>query len=222
MKRILYLFSSPLERDAAFPEGLPHWLPDGALVDVSGVGPIDAAIGAARAVAAHRPDAVVYLGTCGAHRGAEIAIGDVVVASTIRLGSGDVARGEMRIPSILPKSVECDTALGSALAARLALPRTAPVARVSCTLGVTENDALARLLAEHDGSEVENLEAFSVAHAAAPVPAAVLLGVTNIVGAGGGSDWLANYRAMMSILANAVVAPSELALEPDPHPDTTR
>jgi futalosine hydrolase len=202
MMRILSLFSSDLERSAAFPDGVPSE----ALIDVTGVGPIDAAIGTVRAIERHRPDAVVFIGTCGAHRDAGLAIGDVVLATTIRLGSGDVARGEMRIPSLLPSEVSCDDALSAAVAAALARDAniTATAARVSCTLGVTETDELARTLAAHDGSQVENLEAFSVAHASRPLPVAVVLGVTNFVGSGGGRDWLANYAALMLRLSHCV------------------
>ncbi|HVK40628.1 MAG TPA: hypothetical protein VNA88_19000 [Candidatus Kapabacteria bacterium] len=211
MKRILYLFSSDLERNAAFPDGVPA----GAMIDTTGVGPIDAAIGTARAVAEHAPDAVVFIGTCGAHRDARLKIGDVIRATTIRLGSGDVASGEMRIPSLLPSEVTCDDDLGLAVAGSIAASLNSEIrdARVSCTLGVTESDELAATLAAFDGSQVENLEAFSVAHAARPLPVAVILGVTNMVGVGAGRDWFANYRSIMHRLSHCVVATSESATE---------
>lgn len=211
MKRVLFLFSSELERDAAFPDGVPT----GAMIGTTGVGPIDAAIGAARAVADTEPDAVVFLGTCGAHRDSGLSIGDVIYATTIRLGSGDVARGEMRIPSLLPSELECDESLGRTIAAAIdATPQSrVTAARVSCTLGVTESDDLAAMLAAHDGSQVENLEAFSVAHAARPLPVAVILGVTNMVGSGGGRDWFANYRMLMNRLSHCVPVGVARAIE---------
>jgi nucleoside phosphorylase len=207
MMRTLFLVSSDIERDAAFATGAP----DDVLIGVTGVGPIDAAIGTVRAIEMYAPDAVVFLGTCGAHRESGLAIGDIVRATTIRLGSGDIARGEMRIPTLLPSELTCDGALALAVVEPLEVP--VAEARVSCTLGVTESDELARTLAAFDGSQVENLEAFAVAHAARPLPVAVILGVTNFVGAGGGRDWLANYRALMARLSLCASATSMRATD---------
>lgn len=205
MSRILFLFSSELERDAAFPVGVP----DGALTAITGVGLIDAAIATANAVRDTNADAVVYLGTCGAHRESRIPIGAIVVAESVCISSGDVARGEMRMPSLLATRVDCDVQLGMRVARRADDGRGAIArARVSCTLGVTENDVLAGLLSSTSGCEVENLEAFSVMRAASPRPTAIVLGVTNIVGANGGRDWHANHAPMMQRLARCVVSES--------------
>ena len=204
--RILFLFSSDIERDAAFPEGAPREV----RTDIAGVGLVDAAIGATRAIASASPDAIVYLGTCGAHRDARIGVGDIAAATTLRLGSGDVARGDMRIPTLLASELECDRTLTADIVERSSIERARIVpATVSCTVGITETDELAAALCAHDGSHVENLEAFSIARAAGAIPVAVLLAVTNIVGAGGGRDWRKNYQHAMLDLARGVCGISE-------------
>ncbi len=196
--RTLYLFSSDLELNAAFPDGPPDGLP----VAVTGVGLVDAGLGTVRAIAATSPDAVVFLGTCGAHSGSGLGIGDLVIATEIALGSGDVARGWMRMPTILCARLQTDETLSRRfidVAADAGL--SVRPASVCCTLGITESEELAGALRSFDGSQTENLEAFPVLRAALGVPATAILGVTNIVGPGGGADWAANYRAMMRRLA---------------------
>jgi nucleoside phosphorylase len=194
----LLLFSSDLERDAAFPEGIPAH----ARTAIAGVGIIDAAIGTARAIEAGKPLAVIFVGTCGAHRESGLGIGDIVIASEVTLASGDVARGAMRLPALLESGIRADAVLMQSLidGASTAGSSLRP-ARVSCTLGITENDELATELNDYGFGDVENMEAFAVLRAAAcaapPVPAAVVLGVTNIVAPGGGRDWAANFREMM-------------------------
>lgn len=202
MTGTLYLFSSALEADAAFGAELPAHVS----IATTGVGLVDAAIGTARLVTERAPERIVFIGTCGAHRRSGIAVGDIVVASSVRLGSGDVARGEMRIPSLLPSEVGCDVELALRLASRIprAIGHEILTARVSCTLGVTENDALAEALEVYDSSQVENLEAFSVARAAGTIPVAIILGVTNSVGAGGGRQWKENHAGMMRLLSHCI------------------
>jgi len=199
--RLLYLFSSDIELHAAFPDGAPAGLP----VAVTGVGLVDAAIGAVRAIERHRPAAVVFLGTCGAHRGSGLAIGDLVVASGASLGSGDVVGGRMRLPEILCSRLQTDEVLSGRFTDVMASAGTSPCnAWVSCTLGITEDDDLAALLHEQEHAGVENLELFPVLRAAEDIPATALLGVTNIVGVGGGADWRANFRAEMLRLGRIV------------------
>jgi nucleoside phosphorylase len=196
MTDVLVLFSSDLERDAAFPEGIP----DGLITGITGVGLIDAAVGTTRLVIEHHPEAVIFAGTCGAHSKGGFAIEDVVIATEVRLGSGDVAQGAMRIPTLLPSNLTCDEELSKMVlssAYSRGWERAVRRGTVSCTFGITETDELAASLFAHDRSDCENLEAFSVLRAAGSIPIAVVLGVTNMVGAGGGRDWNANYRKMM-------------------------
>jgi nucleoside phosphorylase len=194
----LYLCSSAIERDAAFPDGVP----EGVLCEITGVGLIDAAIGTARHCERHRPSEVIFLGTCGAHRASGVGVGDIVVASEVAIGSGDVVAGTMRLPSLLVARLAADPGLsGELLETFVGSGSSARMATVSCTLGITESDALADALRAHDLSDVENLEAFPVLRAAGDIPTAVILGVTNIVGEGGGAGWRANFRGMMRRVA---------------------
>jgi len=192
----LCLFSSKIERDAAFPTGIPGTLRTG----ITGVGLVDAGIMTIELVRQYEPEEIVYLGTCGAYPGSGFVIGDVIAGTSVRTGSGDVVRGEMRIPKLLPNELKCAPELTDRLAGEngTVLKR----GRVVCTLGVTEDDSLAKTLA--GSGQVENLELFSVLRAAGAVPVAALLGVTNIVGEGGGRDWAANFPRMMGLLGRHV------------------
>ncbi len=196
----LFLFSSDIERDAAYPDGLPNGIPTA----VCGIGLIDAAAGTARIVERERPAFVVFVGTCGAHVGAGISEGDLVLATGAVLSSGDVARGQMRLPALMAAEEPADAGLNAVVNARcLARGIRLRPARVACALGITEDAALAGVLAA--SGEVENMEAFAVLRAARGIPATAVLGVTNIVGPFGGRAWFAGYRAMMRTLATDVV-----------------
>ena len=196
MSGLLILFSSEIERSAAFPDGDPP----GVGVAICGVGLVDAAVGAAREIDRVDPDSVLFAGTCGAHRGATLRIGEILLVSEAGLSSGDVARGEMRIPALLPSTIAIDAAANERLARSIDTSDSLPTVRCSCTLGVTESDALADLLEHSHGADVENLELFAVLRAAGPRPALALLGVTNIVGSGGGTDWRRNYAEVMGAI----------------------
>lgn len=199
MNGTLLLFSSDLELRACFPDGTPSDAP----VGVSGVGLVDAALGTARLIARRAPFRIIFVGTCGAHAGSGLAIGDVIVAESTMIGSGDVARGEMRIPELLPSRLDCDHALVAAIAERTPSVRRAAV---SCTLGITESAELATLLGASGGGAVENMEAFGVMRAAGEIPCTAVLGVTNLVGPDGGREWRANYRVLMRAALAAAVA----------------
>src|SRR5256885_2105085 len=74
------------------------------------------------------------------------------------------------------------------------------VGLVATTLGITASDDRAHRIAAHSGARFENLEAFGVveACAAARVPCAVVLGVTNVVGS------QASHVAIAARVARAV------------------
>lgn len=187
----LWLFSSKIERDAAFPDGVPEGLHTG----ITGVGLVDAGVMTVELIRQFEPSQIVFLGTCGAYPGSGLKIGDMVAAAAVRLGSGDTVRGEMRIPKLLPAELIASPELTRNVVGSADVRS----ADVLCTLGVTERDDLAETLAT--AADVENLEVFSVLRAAGLLPVAAVLGVTNIVGEGGGKDWAANYRSMMRLLA---------------------
>ncbi len=203
MSRSLLLFSSALERDAALASDTSTRM----AVDTTGVGLVDAAIGTSAAIARFQPESVLYVGTCGAYPDSGLAVGDVVVVDRVLVASGDVARRWMRFPSLLSSGVDADPLLSEALAEHLSrrLDRPVPRACAACTLGVTENDELALLLNRTSPADVENLEAFSVVRAAGALPVAVALGVTNVVGAGGGRAWKEHFTSVLRRLAAAMV-----------------
>lgn len=189
MSGSLWLFSSNIERDAAFPRGIPA----GIRSAVTGVGLVDAGMTTVELVRQYEPSEIVYFGTCGVYPGGAMQVGQIVAAGGVVLGSGDTQRGEMRIPKLLPSRLQCSAELTGKITDG---HENIPVVDVVCTLGITENDELAGTLAGL--GDVENLELFSVLRAVGGVPVAALLGITNRVGEGGGSDWLANYRMMMA------------------------
>lgn len=219
MNRILYLFSSAIERDAAMSAPVRNEL----LVDICGVGLVDAGIGATRSIIQHAPDAVVYLGTCGAYRSSGYSIGELVIGESTCIGSGDVSAHAMRIPTLLESDVRCDESLARMLLSRSSIDPSRNIAadqitthdsiravRVCCTLGVTESDELADVITAGTSADVENLEAFAVCRAAASLPVAVILGVTNAVGPGGGRDWKSNHASVMRTLFERVCQPHTL------------
>jgi nucleoside phosphorylase len=149
---------------------------------LAGVGLVEAGIGAARAIAEVQPDAVIFVGTAGSY-GTEPAIGTAVVARHVRLVSAAQVRGEGYLPAVMPVSIETR--------ARLRRQLDLPVADVACPLAITRSAAAARKIAAASGCGVENLEAFSVARAAAGLPFAAVLGISNAVGPKAHAQWKA-------------------------------
>src|SRR6266487_4022495 len=72
--------------------------PSTVALDSVGIGLVDAAIGTTRCVMHHVPTHVILLGTCGHAPGSPLAIGDVVVASGVRLIDPAVAEGRAAMP----------------------------------------------------------------------------------------------------------------------------
>lgn len=209
MKRTLFLFSSNIEKDAVFANGDPEGITTG----ITGVGLIDAGIGTTRIIEQQKPEQIIFMGTCGAYPDSMLAIGDVLVADEVMIGSGDIACGWMRFPKLLPDRLKCNRLLSHAIITRAGGYNESHIHRgdVACTLGITEMDELAESLHEHDEADVENLEAFSVLRAAGDIPTAVVLGVTNIVGSRGGRDWAKNYKRMMRAVASVLFSPANTA-----------
>lgn len=149
----------------------------------AGIGLVECALGTAELLARHSPAEAVFLGTCGSAR-ADLAIGDVIVATSVSLfvGPGSELVGETDLV------VPMNRAMRDALVAAGATPAT-----VATTLGVTVTDDLATHVAAT--GDVEHLEAYAFVRACARanVPCAVVLGVANLVGARGRAEWRANH-----------------------------
>ncbi len=177
---------------AAVPEELGD-LPGVAI----GVGPVHAAVGAARALAAHRPDAAVLVGSAGAYLAhpSAPAIGQAILASPLGWADGASVLGLAYAP-LPPAPLTADPALAAALGLPAAPTVTVPA--------ITTDPALVARLALDWA--VEHLEARAVAEAAAAaaVPFAAVLGIANAVGPDAHAQWRANRGAAEAAAREAV------------------
>jgi nucleoside phosphorylase len=171
-----------------------------------GIGPVEAAIGATAAIAAHRPARLIFVGTAGVYpRGRHTAaLGSVAIAEEVLLVSTAALRGDGYLPELQPSRDAGAKALRAALRA---VDPDVLIARVACPVAITRSAALGRQIARRTGTFLENLEAFAVARAAraAKVPFAAVLGVANRVGPEGHREWRAHHQAA-SRAACAVIA----------------
>jgi nucleoside phosphorylase len=176
----------------------------GVVCEPVGIGMVDAAAGAARAIARVAPRAILFVGTAGSY-GRAPEIGAVVIARHLVLASTAAIRGDGYLPTPLAARAQAHSELGASLLR--ASSGGATSADVATTLAITRTAATARRLAHVTGASVENLEAFAVARAAAAVgvPFAAVLGVANRVGPEAHDEWRINqHRAAAA--ACAVVA----------------
>jgi len=169
-----------------------------------GIGAVDAAAGAATALALHAPSAVVFVGTAGSY-GSVPALDGVAVARTLHLASSSEAAGGSYFPGPMVRRAVTDAGLRRALLA--AGSGVAVASDVATPLGITRSRRLATRLAAPTGATVENLEAFAVARAAAAaqVPFGAVLGIANRVGPAAHHQWL-QHREVATAAACALVA----------------
>jgi len=157
-----------------------------------GVGTVDAAVGAAGAIARANPARVIFVGTAGVYpRAARVLpVGAAALAGELRLVSTATLRGEAYHPA--PLVAAADTT--PALRARLARAGATVIVSIACPLAITQSASLARRISA-TGAALENLEAFAVARAAAAagVHFAAVLGVSNVVGPRAHLEWRANH-----------------------------
>ena len=174
-----------------------------------GIGVVEAAAGAARAIAKHEPDFVLLVGTCGfydrskatasaASRAAPLAIGQVVVLGVTALVDPAVTLG---VAATLPPISKLHVADGELLAevsssgsSQSGGPSLAAV-RVATTASLTTSDEVAARLSEQ--WDVEHLESAGVATAckAAAVRFGAILGIANRVGSTGRDEWAKHRQA---------------------------
>jgi nucleoside phosphorylase len=163
----------------------------------AGVGIVDAAAGAAVAIARLQPDEIIFVGTAGVYASAAPAhaIGEAAVAGELRLVSTAALRGDAYTPAPLVATASASPPLAARLRAALGA-EAAPLATVACPLAITQTEELAARIAA-TGAALENLEAFAVARAAAAagIPFAAVLGVSNQVGPRAHAQWRANHLA---------------------------
>jgi nucleoside phosphorylase len=161
----------------------------------AGIGAVDAAVGAARAIAANRPTRVIFVGTAGAYGSAKLtglALGSSAVVGRIDWVSTAALRDEAYLPG--PMVVRTETT-GRLRAALGAASHAAATRSVACPLAITRSSGLARRIAAATGADLENLEVFAVgrAAAAAGIDFGAVLGVANRVGPTGHAEWRRNH-----------------------------
>lgn len=157
---------------------------------VVGVGLVEAAAGAAEAMARHNPRFVILVGTAGVFGAVKLT--GAVAVSDMRLGFVEPAN-VAEVPAPMPQSALPSLRLTASLARAARLSK----ATVACPLAVTRGAAYGRRMREATDAQLENLESFAVARAArrAKVPFAAVLGVANTVGPQGFDQWRANGAA---------------------------
>jgi futalosine hydrolase len=169
-------------------EGLPSR--DGVHVVAVGVGPVEAAHGTARALAARRYQAVINAGVAGGFRD-RCTVGDVVVVAREEyadLGLEDGSAFPLPEGAGLVRTAE---AHGSLLQPFLDGLIPVIVGRGVTSATVTSTNARATLLAQRYRPDVESMEGFAVLRAAEQVgvPAIGIRGVSNLVGDRAANEW---------------------------------
>ncbi len=167
---------------------------DGVHVVAVGVGPVEAAHGTARALAARRYRAVINAGIAGGFR-ERCTVGDVVAVAREEyadLGLEDGSAFPLPAGAALARTAEAHPDL-----LRPFLDGLIPVivGRGVTSATVTSTDARAVLLARRYRPDVESMEGFAVLRAAEQVgvPAIGIRGVSNLVGDRARSEW--NFAA---------------------------
>ncbi|HVV50964.1 MAG TPA: phosphorylase [Polyangia bacterium] len=163
-----------------------------------GIGAVDAAVGAARAISAARAERVIFVGTAGVYgagKAARAAIGTAAVAGELFCVSTAALRNDGYLPGPMVLRIETSRRLRPLLAGAAEAP--APPLDVACPLAITRSAAVGRRIAAATGAALENLEAFSVARAsaAAGVEFGAVLGVANRVAPTGHDEWSRHHRA---------------------------
>jgi len=176
----------------------------------AGVGLVEAAIGSTAAIAEMKPEAVIFVGTAGLYpnRRPDLGRAGVVAARRLVLSADGVAAGDAYLPPALPATQETTLALR-----RIAAATGLLMADVACPLAITSRPAPAGRRAHTPTSDIENLEAFAVARAAAVagLPFAAILGISNSVGPTAHAEWKRNTtraaaaacRAALEVIAKA-------------------
>lgn len=169
-----------------------------------GIGAIDAAAGAARAIASWRPDSVIFVGTAGFYGRARkgVALERPVAAGPMVFVSTAALRAEAYLPAPMLTRHSPD----AALTALLASFTDAPPQTVACPLAITRTGPLAHRISAATGASVENLEAFAVARASAQagLPMAAVLGISNRVGRRSHPEWVAHHVAASTAACRVV------------------
>ncbi len=181
---------------AAFPPelaGLDAAPPPGWIAATTGVGAVAAAVETARLLSAHRPERVLFVGTCGAYD-ERLRVGDVLAAAGALATSVEEALGRAYRPDV--ERVRW--------AATWALPF--PAHAVAVPPAITRTAEGARALAGFAAAEhLELTGVFAACHAAG-VPVAAALGVANRVGPDAHAEWRAEHARVSRAVIDALLA----------------
>ncbi len=162
--RILVIAAT--SRELAVPDALSA--PTAPFIGVlCGVGPVEAAIAATRAIELHRPDGIVHVGIAGARRAAALAPGSLVIGSASQYTDLSALPAEWA-----PSQLTSDPSLLEAFSRDIPHARVLPIG-TSARVGGTLNGATA--------CDVEAMEGFSVLRAAqlAGIPAVEVRAISN-------------------------------------------
>jgi nucleoside phosphorylase len=173
---------------------------------IVGIGMPVAAASTARGILAVKPRAVLMVGTCGVYPNlADYRPHDLIIPTAAVLVSHSAQAGRAAFPEPMSTSVDCHPIISQALSRSHPRASLATVASPLCT---TIDDALAASMPGATGCHAENLELFAVASAcrASNVPFAAALGVSNMVGSTGRTDWTQFQRDAVTSAAAAISA----------------
>lgn len=173
---------------------------------VVGFGAGVAAATTARGLLAVSPRAVVLVGTCGVYPGlSQYQPHDVVVATKVIALDHAVIQGGAEWPTPMSTELDSSPAMVAGLTTGRHRTHAAPVAS---PLALTRSDALAASVTAATGAHAECVDALGVACAAvgAAVPFACVLGVANLVGSTGRTDWQRFQRESVTQAAATVIA----------------
>lgn len=171
---------------------------------VLGLGMAVAGAAVARGILAVEPRAVVLIGTCAIFPGrAQYRPLDVVVPPRVQVLDIGVVERRAEFPTPMQTVAEAHSMMVAGLVGSHPRAHQAPLAS---SLGRITDDALANQLAAATGCDGEASEAFGVAAAcaAAQVPFAAVLGVTNLVGSTAAKDWAQFQREAVTHAAGTL------------------
>jgi len=187
--------SAPSLLLAAFPPELAGFeaAPAGWRLATIGVGAVTAAAVTARLVAEHRPERVLFVGTCGAYD-ERLAVGDFIAVRAAVAASQDEVEGRAYRPEIELVRFEATWVAPLELASHDVVVPPA----ITCT---AEG---ARRLAALGAAEHLELTGVFAACRDAGVPVAAALAVANRVGPDAKAEWRANHARVSRALAAAL------------------
>lgn len=169
-------------------------------IETIGIGLVEASLGMAAAIAKHKPQLVVLIGTAGSYPDRGLKIGDVVEAAEARIACPAHAEGRAALPTLMKSRVVLPDL-------RLASMRPRRVIAGN-TLSITTEDSLAWAIRDFLRADIEHLEVFSAARACelARIDFACVLGIANAVGDMGRRQWHEHHEDASKAVVN-VVAP---------------